>query len=176
MSKHIPIAILQELGIALDPILARGLPACREAQELVLADVAKDGREFLLIPEVAAAWLRMKEAAAREGETLAIVSAFRSVARQTELIREKLATGASLEDTMVLCAPPGFSEHHTGCAVDIGSRTPGAYGKKFDQTTAYLWLRSRAVEFGFRMSYPVGNPFFQYEPWHWCHEAAYRDD
>jgi D-alanyl-D-alanine carboxypeptidase len=112
----------------------------------------------------------MKAAALDDGETLFIVSAFRSVARQAEIVRGKLRSGASIEEILAVCAPPGYSEHHTGRAVDLS--TPGVRPLEieFADSSAFRWLRRNAGRFAFELSYPKKNPYgYQYEPWHWCH-------
>lgn len=54
-----------------------------------------------------------------DGVAVRIVSAFRSVDRQAEIVRDKLARGLSLEAILCVSAPPGYSEHHSGRAVDV---------------------------------------------------------
>lgn len=166
-------AILSELGIAPDLIAGRELRECNEAVELVVAETGADGRQYLLTPETAAAWQAMKAAALADGIELRMVSAFRSIDRQAEIIRRKLEAGQCIDDILCVSAPPGFSEHHTGRAIDIG--VPGAppLETTFEHTAAFAWLVDRAGEFDFQMSYPPDNPWgYQYEPWHWCHHAA----
>ncbi|MBT0961424.1 M15 family metallopeptidase [Denitromonas iodatirespirans] len=167
--RHRYAALNAELGISGQLLASRGLLECEEASCLVVAEVGADGRNHLLIPAAARAWRDLKAAALGEGVSLHIVSAFRSVDRQADIIRRKLAAGVAIEDVLAVCAPPGFSEHHTGCAVDIS--TPGslALDVTFEHTPAFVWLRACAADFDFRLSYPVGNACgFQYEPWHWC--------
>ncbi len=160
---------LSELGIARELIAARGLRAHEEAASLVSAEVSADGRNHLLVPAAAHAWRSLKQAALAEGVNLYVVSAFRSVARQAELVRQKLETGEAIADILTVCAPPGYSEHHTGRAVDISTPDCRALEVAFDQTAACAWLKKHAGRFGYAMSYPMGNPWgFQYEPWHWC--------
>ena len=68
-----------------------------------------------------------------------------------------------------MSAAPGYSEHHSGRAVDL--TTPGSpvLEEAFEESDAFAWLRRRAPEFGFRMSYPRDNPHrVAYEPWHWA--------
>ncbi|MBF8270420.1 MAG: D-alanyl-D-alanine carboxypeptidase [Gammaproteobacteria bacterium] len=162
-------AQLTVLGILVESISARSLQACEEATELVCAEIGSDGKEHLLTPAAAEAWRRLRSTATAEGITLFIVSAFRSIDRQVEIIRQKLDTGVAVKDILTVCAPPGFSEHHTGRAVDLSTPGSQALEVEFEQTTAYAWLTRRAGEFGCRLSYPVGNPYgYQYEPWHWC--------
>ena len=160
---------LATLGISSELIAARGLRECEEATRLELAEVGVDGRDHLLVQSAADAWRSLKAAALVDGISLLIVSAFRSIDRQAEIVRRKLETGVSIEEVLTVCAPPGYSEHHTGRAVDLS--TPGcrALEVEFDQTTAYVWLTKRAIEFGYHLSYPFGNQLgYQYEPWHWC--------
>ena len=67
-------------------------------------------------------------------------------------------------------APPGYSEHHTGYAVDIGDgRTPATnLNTNFENTAAFKWLEENAAYYSFELSFPKGNPQgVSYEPWHW---------
>jgi D-alanyl-D-alanine carboxypeptidase len=112
----------------------------------------------------------MKAAALHDGETLYIVSAFRSVARQAEIVRGKLRSAASLEEILAVCAPPGYSEHHTGRAVDLSTLGVRPLDIEFADTSAFRWLRRNAARFAFELSYPRNNLYgYEYEPWHWCH-------
>jgi len=164
---------LAALGISSELITARGLRECEEAKTLEVAEVGADGRDHLLVPLAAEAWRRLKAAALADGIDLFIVSAFRSIDRQAEIVRRKLETGAAVESILTVCAPPGFSEHHTGRAVDLSTSGSRALEVEFDQTAAYVWLSERAVEFGYYLSYPIGNCWgYQYEPWHWCFQDA----
>jgi D-alanyl-D-alanine carboxypeptidase len=147
-----------------------------EAGRLVFIGRAlDDGKILRLAPRAAAAWRRMQAAAARDGITLLPLSAFRSVARQTAIIRRKLARGQTIETILRVSAVPGCSEHHTGRALDLG--TPGHLGleESFARTAAFRWLRGNAAHFGFQLSYPRGNRHgISYEPWHWCWQAGRR--
>lgn len=160
---------LMRLGIEPARIAARGLEEFQEAQTLELAEIGRDGRRHMLIPPAARAWRELRDAARAEGIEIYIVSAFRTIERQVELIERKLAAGQALDEILTVVAPPGFSEHHTARAVDVGS--PGALplDEDFDRTPAFHWLRERAVDHGFVLSYPEGNSAgYCYEPWHWC--------
>jgi D-alanyl-D-alanine carboxypeptidase len=160
---------LAALGISSELIAARGLRECEEATTLEVAEVGADGRDHLLVPSAAEAWRGIKAAALANGVDLFIVSAFRSIDRQAEIVRRKLESGAAVESVLTICAPPGFSEHHTGRAVDLSTSGSRALEAEFDQTAAYAWLIQHAAEFGYYLSYPIGNRLgYQYEPWHWC--------
>lgn len=166
-------SICAEFGIREEMIVARGLQECEEAKQLEIAEIGADGREHLLVPSAAAAWRKLKAAALADGINLFVVSAFRSVDRQAEIIRRKLAAGASIQDVICVSAPPGFSEHHTGRAVDVSTPGSRVLDVEFDQTSAFEWLNSHATAFDFQLSYPAGNRWgYQYEPWHWCHQAV----
>ena len=165
-------AALDALGIGLEIIRARSLPVCVEARGLVVAEVDARGREQRLVPAAADAWKAMKSAAARTGVGLHLVSSFRSFDRQCEIVREKLAAGQSLEEILSVSAPPGYSEHHTGRAVDIGASPDDPLEEAFERSHAYAWLAGNASRFGYLLSYPRGNRYgYRYEPWHWMHRA-----
>lgn len=162
-------SVLEELGISVALISARALPMCEEAQDLVVAEHGENGREHLLIPAAASAWQRLSAAARNDGIHLQIASAFRSIERQTEIFRRKLQDGLSIDAILSASAPPGFSEHHTGRAVDVTTEGCPPLEKAFGHTRAFRWLSLHAPEFGFTMSYPERNSHgYEYEPWHWC--------
>lgn len=141
-----------------------------EAKLLVFIGRAKDdGRILRLTPRAASAWRKMQAAAATDGVTLLPLSAFRSVARQTTIIRRKLAAGQAIEDILRVSAVPGCSEHHTGRALDLGAPGHLKLEASFARTREFRWLRRHAGRFGFHLSYPRNNrQAIAYEPWHWC--------
>ena len=166
-------ALLDSLGISADVLSRRNLPFHAEATTLVVAETDAAGREFRLIPQASLAWWNMKQAAREDDVVIEIVSAFRSLERQADIIRAKLAKDMPVDTILTLSAPPGYSEHHTGRAVDIN--TPGceATEEPFELTDAFRWLVQHAGRFGFTMSYPRGNTHgFIYEPWHWCYQLS----
>jgi D-alanyl-D-alanine carboxypeptidase len=100
------------------------------------------------------------------------VSGFRSVEYQRGIIERKLAKGLHILEILRSSAAPGYSEHHTGRAIDV--TTPGSQPleEEFERTQAFAWLLCHAGEFGFRLSFPRGNPHgVVYEPWHWLHHG-----
>ncbi len=159
----------KELGIAADYGREANQPEFDEAIELVDVGPNLVGRPQRLTPETARQWQAMTAAADKVGIPLLIVSGFRGVDYQAALIRNKLEAGQVIDDILKVNAAPGFSEHHTGRAVDIA--TPGSrpLTEEFESTDAFRWLESRAVEFEFTMTYPRDNPWgIAYEPWHWA--------
>jgi D-alanyl-D-alanine carboxypeptidase len=162
-----------DLGIPSDYGRNPERPSYAEATELVDVEPSIVGTPQRLAPGTAAAWLRMKQAAAAAGVQLLLVSGFRSVGHQADLIRRKLAAGQMIETILKVNAAPGYSEHHTGRALDIA--TPGVrpLTVDFERSAAFLWLREHAAEFGFAMPYTRDNRFgFDYEPWHWSQIEA----
>lgn len=161
-------AKLHALGIPQSLPAERQLTLFREARRLAPVGLGTDGRDKLLTPVAARAWLTMHRHAAADGIDLLLISAFRSVDFQAALIRAKLDRGHALEEILRVNAPPGYSEHHTGRAVDIGTGGVATLDTAFETSAAFAWLQLHAADFGFRLSYPRDNPQgFMYEPWHW---------
>jgi D-alanyl-D-alanine carboxypeptidase len=144
-----------------------------EASALTPAGRDVYGRRLQLAPQAAIALKAMVSAAARDGVSLQVVSGFRSFGTQRRLLRRKLDRGRSLAEVLEVNALPGFSEHHSGCALD--QTTPGvpAADAAFAGTRAYAWLGAHAARYGFALSYPAGNPHgIDFEPWHWRYRGA----
>lgn len=164
---------LLELGIDEAALRMRGLVAFAEARELTFVELGAEARDQFLVKEAAYAWRQLKAAALADGVELVLASSFRSIARQAELIRARLAQGRPIEDILASVAAPGFSEHHTGRAVDIVTVAHPDLEESFESTEAFAWLTANAARFGFHLSYPRGNSAgYIYEPWHWCFRGA----
>ncbi|MCD4820377.1 MAG: D-alanyl-D-alanine carboxypeptidase family protein [Candidatus Cloacimonetes bacterium] len=160
---------LIKLGINISKLKARGLIKFEEATELEIIETDTDGRNYLLTPQAATAWRMLRKKAEADKISIYIVSAFRSISLQEKIIRKKLDDGIKIDEILKVCAVPGYSEHHTGCAVDIGTLNLKPLEIDFETTKAFFWLTKNARKFGFSLSYPRGNKFgYQYEPWHWC--------
>lgn len=160
------------LGVPRDYGRVRGLRRVREPAMLESIGLDTQGREQFLAPRAARAWVRMREAAVKDGVTLQAVSAFRGVEYQLGIIRRKLERGQRIEAILRVSAAPGYSEHHSGRALDL--TTPGfaALEEEFERSAAFAWLRRNARLYKFALSYPRGNPHgIAYEPWHWCWHA-----
>jgi zinc D-Ala-D-Ala carboxypeptidase len=166
-------ATLAGLRIPDEWIAARSLVFQPEAQGLVVADTDENGKEHRLVPAAASAWRAMKIAASSDGVVLRIVSAFRTIERQAGIVRAKIEKGLSLEAILCASAPPGFSEHHSGRAIDVTTDGVRPLEAEFEHTRAFFWLSTNAGRFGFALSYPPNNRYgYTYEPWHWCFETA----
>ena len=164
------IAVLHDsLGIPGDYAAARLIPIQMEANGLVSVGSDIYQREQRLLPKAATAWQSMRESASTQGVDLQMVSAYRSVEYQEGILRRKLDKGQTIEEILQVSAAPGYSEHHTGRAVDI--TTPGCrvLEEEFESSEAFSWLAESAGSFGFQMSFPRDNPHgVAYEPWHWA--------
>lgn len=127
-------------------------------------------RKAYLDREAAEAFKQMQLVAQQEGIQLIPISGFRSVADQKKLFERQIQRQGSKQAASKLSAPPGFSEHHTGYALDVGDgkRPETALKFTFDSTKAYRWLEAHAAQYGFELSFPKNNSQgVSYEPWHW---------
>lgn len=159
----------EKLKIPGDYGKVRGLKPLAEAKDLVTIGTNPEGREIRLSPQAARAWRAMRQAALKEGIALVAISGFRSVERQTQIIRAKLGAGESIESILRTMAAPGYSEHHTGRAIDLAVPEERSLTEDFGNTAAFAWLSVHAAQHGFRLSFPKGNVHgIAYEPWHWC--------
>ena len=96
------------------------------------------------------------------------ISGYRSHDYQLGIFERKLGRGQSVDEILAVNAAPGFSEHHSGRALDIGTPGEPPAEDTFEATAAFGWLRDNAAADGFVLSYPRDNPHgIAYEPWHW---------
>ncbi len=134
--------------------------------DLVLID-AKYGVRQYIKSITYEAYKTMWEAASNEGLTLYINSPYRSYNTQSGLYNNYAARdGISLADTY--SARPGFSEHQTGLAFDVTSKTTNF--DNFAYSNEYKWLQDNAYKYGFILRYPKGKEYitgYQYESWHY---------
>ncbi len=165
---------LHSLGLdQADYAAATGLALVAEPSTLVFAGRDRYSRPLWLRAEAAHAWRRMHSAARVNGVWLEAISGYRSHDYQLGIFRRKLARGQSIDDILKVNAAPGFSEHHSGEAMDVGTPGEPAAEESFEATAAFGWLAQHAGAFGFHMSYPRGNEHgIDYEPWHWRHATV----
>jgi len=157
------------IGLPDDYARSSGLPIHPEPRLLHAAGRDRWQRVLWLLAPTARAWQAMVAAARREAVALEALSGYRSHAHQRGIVERKLARGLPLAAVLRVNAAPGHSEHHSGRAIDIGTPGEPAAEESFAATPAFAWLQAHADDFGFRLSYPRGNPHgIAYEPWHWC--------
>ena len=144
-----------------------------EAKDDQLVSVAPGMK---LRQDAAQSYLAMQQAAAADGVALSLLSAFRSVEDQQQLFFSiKAQRNQTSLDRARVSAPPGFSEHSTGFAIDLGdsSRPNTNLSPAFTQTPAFRWLRNNGARYQFTLSFPQGNPQgVNFEPWHWRYEGS----
>lgn len=119
-----------------------------------------------VIPEVLPFLTDLLEDAKDDGVEIFLLSAYRSFGTQEALKGQYRVTyGAGTANAF--SADQGYSEHQLGTAVDFITTGTGGALEGFDQKPAYEWLLQNAHEYGFVLSYPKGNGFYVFEPWHW---------
>lgn len=101
---------------------------------------------------------------------IVIDSGYRPYLYQMNLMKELIKEKG--EDAFLSLAIPGYSEHQTGLAVDIGFYKEGIYEENFsveDYEKEFLWLQENAYKYGFIVRYPKDKEDitgYIYEPWH----------
>lgn len=160
---------LKDLGITDDAVKACKMPLYGQCTDLVDAGLDLFGRPQQMTQQTFTAWCAMKTTAKSDGMELNIVSAHRSIEYQCELIHRKLEEGRLIDEILLVNAIPGYSEHHTGRALDLHAGDGKPLETAFENHPAFSWLCDHAAKFNFHLSYPRGNPAgINYEPWHWC--------
>ena len=106
---------------------------------------------------------------AETGLQMRSVSTYRSYDRQVTVYNGWVSS-LGQEGADLTSARPGFSEHQTGWAMDLGAVPAQCdLDQCFGQTTQGLWLAAHSWEYGFIVRYPDGyTPItgYEYEPWH----------
>ena len=140
------------------------------------ASLTAIGPGLALRREAAEALQQMQRAAAAEGVELRVLSAFRDRALQKQLFFDvKADRNQDARTRARVSAPPGFSEHSTGYAVDLGDgRLPATnLSESFEASAAFRWLMANANRYHFTLSFPRANrQGVSYEPWHWRYEGS----
>jgi LAS superfamily LD-carboxypeptidase LdcB len=106
------------------------------------------------------------EAAQRAKVDLQVASAYRSFGEQSSL-KSGYSVTYGAGGANAFSADQGYSEHQLGTTVDFTTvATKGALDG-FENTPTYTWLLANAYKYGFVLSYPEGNAYYVFEPWHW---------
>jgi D-alanyl-D-alanine carboxypeptidase len=132
------------------------------------ADIGGSGKvRRSVIDDLAA----LAQAARQAGNSVRVVSAFRSYSTQASLFRREVdRLGVDRARSQV--ARPGHSEHQLGTTIDFGSGGGGKPwgGGDWGRSPAGSWMKKNGWKYGFVMSYPKGKKSvtcYSYEPWHW---------
>ncbi len=119
--------------------------------------------------------LKMREEAKKDGIYLVFLSGFRSINLQNDIFYSlKSIRNQEAAERARVSAPPGYSEHSTGFAIDIGDATQieTDFETDFEHTEAFRWLIKNAAKFHFKLSFNKDNKYIDYEPWHWRYEGS----
>lgn len=113
-----------------------------------------------------AAFDKIKDDATKKGYRIGVASAYRSISSQKYLYNKYLKED-SQEKVDTYSSRPGYSEHHTGEAIDL----IGSFGsiEEFEQTKESKWIEDNAYKYGFIIRYKKGFEKitgYEYEPWH----------
>ncbi|HEY9642194.1 MAG TPA: M15 family metallopeptidase [Coleofasciculaceae cyanobacterium] len=153
-----------------EPTALLGHLPYNEAPKSELAPITSGG-DILMRKAAAEKFMEMQSAARSAGVELVPISGFRSVQDQEHVFFDvKAQRGQDTTTRSEVSAPPGYSEHHTGYAVDIGDGNHPDLNlqEDFESSPAYQWLKENAGFYSFEISFPKNNPMnVSYEPWHW---------
>jgi len=119
--------------------------------------------------------INMREEAKKDGIYLVFLSGYRSINLQKEIFYSlKSIRNQEAAERARVSAPPGYSEHSTGFAIDIGDATQREkdFETDFENTDAFRWLIKNAAKFHFKLSFNKDNRYIDYEPWHWGYEGS----
>ena len=119
--------------------------------------------------------LKMRDKARNDGVYLVFLSGYRSISLQNEIFYSlKSVRNQEAAERARVSAPPGYSEHSTGFAIDFGDATQREtdFETEFENTDAFRWLVKNAAKFHFKLSFSKNNRYIDYEPWHWRYEGS----
>ena len=119
--------------------------------------------------------LKMREEAKKDGIYLVFLSGYRSINLQNDIFYSlKSIRNQEAAERARVSAPPGYSEHSTGFAIDFGDANyrETDFEVEFENTDAFRWLKNNASKYHFKMSFIKNNKYVDYEPWHWRYEGS----
>ena len=107
----------------------------------------------------------MLSKATEDGVDIKVESGYRSENYQRGIFKRMIDKGRTFDDIVRYVAPPGYSQHMLGIAVDFH---PSNW--RFADTPQYTWLQENAQRFGFEETYSQYNRFkMPWEAWHWSY-------
>ena len=116
-----------------------------------------------VLPKTKDALSVMSSQARKDSVFLIVDSGCRSVGFQIRIIKNRLYAGEEYQKVSNYVAPPGYSQHHSGLAVDFFPSEA-----LFAKSKEYLWLKNNAANFGFYEAYPEDSTgYIPWESWHW---------
>jgi len=172
LAHLVVLMVCAQVAAAQDSSSRFGHRAYAEASHSLVRSVGvyrASGRVVQLLPVAAAAFDSLRAAARADSVRLVPISGFRPVAYERDLFARAIRRHGSDSAAARWVAPAGFSEHHTGLAIDIGDHGSPRCDTEacFASTRGSRWLLANAGRFGFELSFPEGNGAVSHEPWHW---------
>ena len=119
--------------------------------------------------------LKMRDDAKNDEIFLVFLSGFRSINLQKDIFYSLKSTRNQVAaERARVSAPPGYSEHSTGFAIDIGdsNKRETDFEVEFENTDAFRWLEKNAAKYHFKLSFNKNHNSVDYEPWHWRYEGS----
>ena len=144
-----------------------------------IGEYRSSGRIVKLLGPAAQSFREMQAEALRDGVVLVPVSGFREGERQAALFRGAVRKHGSKRKAARWVAPPGFSHHEAGLAIDLGDESAPKCDARacFRKTPAYKWLRKNGARFGYELNGSRRNPPVRpHEPWHWRYSSGMEID
>lgn len=108
-------------------------------------------------------WVIAADFEKKYGVPLTVISTYRSAAYQQRMWDLGKCTSS-------LCAPPGYSEHQLGLAMDVfDATTERDYEENQNYKRYITWFKNSAHRYGWTQSYQKGEAIdgYEVEPWHW---------
>ena len=138
------------------------------------------------------AFIKMKDAAEKDGIKIKIVSGFRDFYRQQTIWNNKykkfteefLLDGPSaIQEIIRFSTIPGTSRHHWGTEIDVidenfKNEKNLLIAKKYEEGGIFnslkKWMDKNSEKFGFYIVYDDNDkrPGFEYEPWHYTYRPV----
>lgn len=143
----------------------RLFPTTRNLDELkrIPPEYTQNGSEIYILAEAYDPFSAMLAKAHEDGIELLAESAYRSIHYQTRIFERRIKQGKNFEDIVRYVAPPGYSQHMLGTAIDF---LPSNY--EFAESDQYRWLQEHGGEFGFEETFSRHNRYnISWEAWHW---------
>ena len=112
------------------------------------------------------AFIKLAHDAEILGYNIQAISTYRTIEYQENLYNNYVKKdGVANADTY--SARPGFSEHHTGLAIDVDNKLLSY--TNFEKTKEFNWMLENAYKYGFILRYPKDSTItgYIYEPWHY---------
>ena len=143
----------------------RQFPLSRNLDELrqIPKEYTHQESEIYILAEAYPSLVKMLDQAHLDGIDLKVESAYRSIHYQTRIFVRMLKQGRTFNDIIRYVAPPGYSQHMLGTAMDF---YPSNW--EFAETEQYRWLQENGGRFYFEETYSKNNRFrMPWEAWHW---------